>query len=86
MGFGYSEETVEYIDLSKVHTNAKPGETAILRSKLADPSQNYGEFFGISTVKELVEMNAKSYSNKDFLGTRSFDQGKLGPYEWMTWE
>ena len=38
MGFGYSEETLEYIDMSKVHTNAKPGETAILRSKLADPS------------------------------------------------
>ena len=66
---------------------AKEGETAVLRSLLWEKDTNYEDFFGLKTISELVELNAKNYPEKPFLGSRTLaaDGSVTGPYEWMTW-
>ena len=61
MGFGYSEETLKYVDTTKALENAKEGESGLLRNKLYESTEDYTDFYGIKTINELVQLNAKNY-------------------------
>ena len=86
MGLGYSQSACQYVDLEQVKPE-KEGETGILTSVLQEQGTNYADFFGVKTINELVELNAKNYGDKPFLGSRQLaeDGSVTGPYKWLSW-
>jgi long-chain acyl-CoA synthetase len=69
------------------------GESRILRSAiLADNQELFKDFRGMSTLKQIVEKNAKDSPNKPLLGSRvritdpKTKETSFGIYQWKTYQ